>query len=167
LDDNRTQLYMKQGLLSISSNEINYLTAISDKNFWIVLLNESDKTQNVAVKINTPYVKTNSEAIEYSNFQSSSLSGSSINITNSNIETKISAKGISIISIPINGQKKEIEERPVKMDLKLSSWIKIRNFTCLEYALLSAGIPCMDMLTRYCLKIIPLCLPLILKIVWF
>lgn len=43
-DDNNVHLWMKKGLLSISDPQINYLTAVSDKNFWILLCNESHST---------------------------------------------------------------------------------------------------------------------------
>ncbi|KAA8481530.1 hypothetical protein BDE36_0778 [Arcticibacter tournemirensis] len=49
--DQQARLWMKRGLVSLDSPQINYITAISDNKFWVILLNESDKRIPVTVRV--------------------------------------------------------------------------------------------------------------------
>ena len=51
-DDPDTRLWMKKGLVEINAPEVNYITAVSDKNLWIILNNEATLDKQITVKVN-------------------------------------------------------------------------------------------------------------------
>ncbi|MDD4426965.1 MAG: hypothetical protein PHG64_01000 [Paludibacter sp.] len=114
LHDRDVELYFKQNMIKVSTEEVNYLTGISDNNFWLVLLNESESDQTVKININTPYVKNNSNAIQYLFSQSASIVSDELKLINNELTVNIGEKGIKIISFPMEGAHKPIENKPIE-----------------------------------------------------
>ena len=50
-DDNNVQLWLKKGLVTSSNPEVNYLTAVSDKQLWILLTNENREKETTAITL--------------------------------------------------------------------------------------------------------------------
>src|SRR5690606_9481682 len=51
-DDPDARLWMKKGLVEMNAPEVNYITAVSDKNLWIILNNEATSDKQITVKVN-------------------------------------------------------------------------------------------------------------------
>ena len=51
LSDKNARLWMRKGLVEVSSPSVNYVTAVSDKYFWILLSGESDAAMDVSVRL--------------------------------------------------------------------------------------------------------------------
>lgn len=74
--DRNARLWMKRNLIRVDRPDVNYVTAISDKYFWILLSSESDDEMKVNLKLAdvTPRLVPESGAVQYTeNGKSSKL----------------------------------------------------------------------------------------------
>lgn len=97
--DRNARLWMKRGLVRLDSPEVNYVTAISDKNFWILLSSESDREMTVNVTLGDILSKVPADcnAVCYTESGKSSKAA----CKDGNITAKLPAKGFRAISVPI------------------------------------------------------------------
>ena len=114
--DRNARLWMKRGLIAIDRPEVNYLTAVSDKNFWILLSNESDNETVVNLrladvvslllpgKVASLYTETG---------KSSKLPG-----TEDSMAVTIPAKGFRAVALPVAKTKKEAVQ-PLQHGMKV------------------------------------------------
>jgi hypothetical protein len=98
-DDKNARLWMKRGLIEVSSPEINYITAVSNDRFWVVLLSESGRQMPLTLKLaNSTGVAVNAPAAVYVNEKTKPakavLKGLELPLT-------ISGKGITAVSFPL------------------------------------------------------------------
>lgn len=49
--DNKAKLWMKKGLIQVDHPSVNYLTAISEKYFWVILSGESDQEESISIRL--------------------------------------------------------------------------------------------------------------------
>lgn len=49
--DKNARLWMRKGLVEVSSPSVNYVTAVSDKYFWVLLSSESDAAMDISVRL--------------------------------------------------------------------------------------------------------------------
>ncbi len=97
-DDANARLWMKKGLVEINTPEMNYITAVSDKNFWVVLNSEASTEKTVTVKVNVAESLGSSSTARVYHRDGSTRD---IAIEGGQIRVNISAKGIEAIAIPI------------------------------------------------------------------
>lgn len=119
LHDRNVELYFKQNMIKVSSENINYITGISNENLWLVLLNESDKNEKIEVTLNSPFISNNLNATQYHFTQSSSLVSDEIYLQNNKMIVDVDRKGIKIISFPISKTSSLFEEKPVENGMKI------------------------------------------------
>ncbi|WP_017259938.1 hypothetical protein [Pedobacter arcticus] len=97
--DKEVSLYFKKDLVTLDNPAVNYITAISDNKFWVVLLNESPDPSVVnLILTNNVNVASNSVAEVYSNDDCIS---SSLNMNGREINTTLNQKNAVAISFPL------------------------------------------------------------------
>ncbi|WP_017259944.1 hypothetical protein [Pedobacter arcticus] len=115
-DDENVKLWLKKGLVNIANPAINYLTAVSNDRFWIVLMNESGEKQNFEINLDKSQINIKGDDGKFykgtaSNITNVSLSGNKIN-------TSIAGKGLTAYSFPLTTVKSEKDIPPVKNGLQ-------------------------------------------------
>ncbi len=118
LHDSNVELIIKKGLLSVSSESVNYLTGFSNENFWLILMNEDNNPQSIKIRFNTP-MNTDTVAVRYYYSQTTSLLSEEISCIDNTLKVNIDAKGIIFISIPIKETLPRVNEYPVKDGFKI------------------------------------------------
>lgn len=97
--DRNARLWMKRNLIRVDRPDVNYVTAISDKYFWILLSSESDDEMKVNLKLAdvTPKLVPESGAVQYTeNGKSSKLVRDK-----DGVEVVLPAKGFRAIALPL------------------------------------------------------------------
>ena len=114
--DRNARLWMKRGLIAIDRPEVNYLTAVSDKNFWILLSNESDNETVVNLRLGdvVSLLLPGKVASLYTETgKSSKLPG-----TEDSLAVTIPAKGFRAVALPVAKTKKEAVQ-PLQHGMKV------------------------------------------------
>lgn len=98
-DDKNARLWMKRALVQVNSPEVNYITAVSDNKFWVILLNESANALPVTVQLsNETGVANNAAATVFAGEKGKSSKAA---LNNNVITANVDAKGIIAISFPL------------------------------------------------------------------
>ena len=100
-DDKNVSLWMKKGLISCSAPQVNYITAISDKQFWILLTNENPDEARSTIRVNDDL--RNCLSLPDANLVSANGKRKRIDSNDNTFNIEIQPKGFLAISIPING----------------------------------------------------------------
>lgn len=90
MDDKEVSLWMKKGLIQVDNPAINYLTAISAKNFWVILTNEAQTPQTGSITLG----------------KDAPVQGSK--------QVRLDAKGFTAIAFPLTGKNVAKKITPVK-----------------------------------------------------
>ena len=101
LNDRDAQLYMPQDMLRLSSTHVNWLSAVSANNLWLILMNEKDSALNVSLRLNTPLVSPNGMATEHHFAQTNSVVSEERSLNQNALTTTIAPKGITFVSLPL------------------------------------------------------------------
>ena len=101
LNDRDAQLYMPQNLLKLSSTHVNWLSAVSANNLWLILMNEKDSSLNVSLRLNTPLVSPNGTATEHYFAQTNSVVSEERSLNQNALTATIAPKGITFVSLPL------------------------------------------------------------------
>ncbi|TCC98562.1 hypothetical protein [Pedobacter hiemivivus] len=114
--DQEATLWMHKGLVNIQNPGINYVTAISDKNFWILLSSEAESEQKVSVQWTdaTAALKDGKALVYAQSDQSVSL-----DFKAAKIDVVVPAKGFKAISIPLKANRVAKKYQPVKDGMKV------------------------------------------------
>ncbi|WP_207515633.1 hypothetical protein [Longitalea luteola] len=115
-DDSGVRLWMKKGLVTINTPQVNYVTAISDNRFWILLMNEADTTLQAAVQLGA--------AIPVNDRSTAGLYGSTgrkrqAALNNRQLNVALEAKGFAALSFPLNKKNIEATITPVENGMKV------------------------------------------------
>lgn len=100
MGDEGVQLWMKRGLVTIDHPEVNYVTAISDKQFWILLNSESDApvTCRVELGAEAPVAANARGGIHGDDVENVGLEGRTVTLT-------IPPKQFAALRFPVAGKK--------------------------------------------------------------
>jgi len=114
--DQEATLWMHKGLVNIQNPGINYVTAISDKNFWILLSSEAESEQKVAVQwTDAAAALKDGKALVYAQSNQSV----SQDFKAAKIDVVVPAKGFKAISIPLKAAPVAKKYQPVKDGMKV------------------------------------------------
>lgn len=116
-DDKNVRLWLKKGLLKSSNPEVNYLTAVSDKNLWILLSNEDRRETTTAITLSPETASLASASSSQPTSFSAKLYGKGAKLsilpispttpitpnspTPPTLEVSLPSKGFAAISIPL------------------------------------------------------------------
>lgn len=114
--DQEATLWMHKGLVNIQNPGINYVTAISNKNFWILLSSEAESEQKVDVQWTdaTAALKDGKALVYAQSDQSVSL-----DFKAAKIDVVVPAKGFRAIAIPLKAAPFAKKYQPVKDGMKV------------------------------------------------
>lgn len=116
-DDRNVRLWMKRGLVEMNTPEINYITAVSNDRFWVVLLSESGKPSPITLKLgNNTGVAANAPAAVYTNEKNKPVKAA---LNAHELPLTIAAKGITAVSFPLAVTSAETALPPVKDGMKV------------------------------------------------
>ncbi|RPE05728.1 hypothetical protein EGT74_25525 [Chitinophaga lutea] len=97
MDDAGVSLWLKRGLVTIDNPAVNYVTAVSDKRFWILLTSEADEALSCNITLgNEAPVADNAAPTAY---QTESA------VTGRKVTVNVGAKGFAAVSFPLNGKR--------------------------------------------------------------
>lgn len=97
--DTNARLLMKRDLIKFDNASVNYITAVSDKNFWVMLCNESDTESKLSLDVaNVPNLALEGNALLYSEKGSIGKAKAAAG----KIDVAIPAKGFRAISLPLS-----------------------------------------------------------------
>lgn len=98
-DDNNVSLWLKKGLVTSSNPEINYLTAVSDRQLWLLLCNESREEAETAVSL-SPDVAA---IVDPDKATAIAVNGNrkKLSADNNIINVSLSPKGFTAVSLPL------------------------------------------------------------------
>ena len=98
-DDTNVHLWLKKGLVSSENPEINYLTAVSDRQLWLLLCNESRETAATTVTLSPGLAAI----VDQEKAASVSANGSrkKVQADNNSLEITLSPKGFTAVSLPL------------------------------------------------------------------
>ncbi|NDW08721.1 hypothetical protein [Dysgonomonas sp. 520] len=114
--DKEARLWMKKGLVTLNNPALNYITAISDKNFWVIVTNESDKEETFDITLNKSLnIAVDAPVSVYSEKGSIGKQPK----TKNKFSTTISGKGFRAISFPLVENMKRAESPVLKEGLKV------------------------------------------------
>ena len=127
--DSEVTLRMRKDLVKVQHPEINYVTAVSAQNFWILLSSEAESAQQVAVNWSeaTNALKNGKAAIYDHNGKAvpADFNGAKMNVN-------VPAKGFKAIAIPLATAPVAVKYQPVKDGMKIvdlgAPWGKIYLF---------------------------------------
>lgn len=97
--DTNVSLWMPKQVIRLDNEQVNYLTSYGNNKFYITLLNESDKEQEVEVNINPNLVPVNMNGAHTARLWKDNGPASAANIVNGKIKVKLSPKGIAAIAV--------------------------------------------------------------------
>lgn len=102
-DDKEVSLWMKKGLIQIDNPAVNYVTAISEKHFWVILTNEAQDAQtcNIILGDEVP-VSANAAGTLYPGG------------TKASKQVTLDAKGFTAIAFPLSGKRSSKKITPVR-----------------------------------------------------
>lgn len=115
-DDKNVKLWLKKGLITVDNPAVNYLTAVSDDRFWIVLMNESAQGQDVELGLDLQQTGVSSTGIRQ--YQTAVAAPGSLSMQGNKLNVKVAAKGISAWSFPLAQPKGSTDLGPVKNGLQ-------------------------------------------------
>ncbi len=103
MDDKAVRLWMKRGLVHINHPEVNYVTAISDKRFWVLLNSESDVPLmcDIVLGEEAP-VSANARATWYTQ---TGAAGETKGAGKRTLTVTIPPKQFAAVSFPVSGKK--------------------------------------------------------------
>ncbi len=97
--DENVNLWMPKQVLKISNEQANYITAYGNNKFYIALLNQSDKVQEVEISINPDMVPVNLNGTHATTIWMDNVKASPSQVKNGKIKVKINPKGITALAI--------------------------------------------------------------------
>lgn len=104
----KASLWMKRGLVEIDRPEINYITAVSDNKFWLVMYNESDKALTANVRLSQlTAVKAGGKRTSYGpeGALAEKENGDSMALTSGANAIELPARGLRAWALETNPQK--------------------------------------------------------------
>ncbi len=119
LHDKEVELYLNEQAVRLSSPAVNYLTAISDRYFWLILLNEDHAAHKVDITLNTPFVTNGKECTMYRFAQSNSIIGEELPVNGNMLTIPMENKGIVLLAFPMTQKQTNTDLPPVKDGMKV------------------------------------------------
>jgi hypothetical protein len=115
-DDANVQLWMKNGLVAINTPQVNYVTAISDDRFWILLTNESAAAQQAGIQLGAEVPVNDKITLT---LQGSSGKKKTVPVNNRIVTVSLEPKGFAALSFPLNKKTVEASITPVENGMKV------------------------------------------------
>ncbi|WP_341838766.1 hypothetical protein [Chitinophaga caseinilytica] len=101
MDDEGVSIWMKRGLAEVNHPAVNFLTAVSDKRFWILLTSESNEELTFPITLGAEApVAANARAAFFSDGKSGVL-----DVEGRSFSVSIPPKGFTAVSLPLSGKK--------------------------------------------------------------
>ena len=97
----QARLWMKRGLASVSNVQMNYVTALSDSHFWVLLTNESGESQSANVQMGDVVTQhlAGTTALVYTTNGSCTAKS----MSNGTLAVTVPARGLLAIAVPVSG----------------------------------------------------------------
>jgi hypothetical protein len=128
-DDEQVSLHMQKGLVSVSNPEINYVTAVSDKKFWVLLSSEAATEQTFDLKWSP---KTNAKKSGAALGYDADGKSKSTDFKDAFMNVTLPAKGFKAIALPLESAVVAKNYPPVKNGMKVidlgAPWGKVFLF---------------------------------------
>lgn len=117
LGDQSASLWMKRGLLTIDQPVFNYVTAVSNDRFWILVMNEAGGRQSAKITLGAevPVANTGTAVLQ----QVDGSGQEKVTMNNRAMEVSVPGKGMVALSVPLQTAGKPQRQSPVKNGMKV------------------------------------------------
>ena len=115
--DATASLWMKRGLVTIDKPEVNYVTAISNDRFWVLLLNEEQATIQATITLGAAVPVADAGAVKL--YRGDNAKQSTGTLKNRNILVSLPAKGLTAMSFPLTDRPEAVMLAPVASGMKV------------------------------------------------
>ncbi|MDR6569107.1 hypothetical protein [Chitinophaga ginsengisegetis] len=116
-DDETVRLWMKRGLVQIENPAVNYVTAISENRFWLLLLNESTEKVSADILLGKEAAVQDNVAAAY--YATAAASPVNVPVNNRKLRVSVDGKGFSAISFPLKIKSEVKSIAPVKNGMQV------------------------------------------------
>ncbi|MEI3800453.1 MULTISPECIES: hypothetical protein [unclassified Chitinophaga] len=116
-DDETVRLWMKRGLVQIENPAVNYVTAISENRFWLLLLNESTEKVSADILLGKEVAVQDNVAAAY--YATAAASPVNVPVNNRKLRVSVDGKGFSAISFPLKIKSEVKSIAPVKNGMQV------------------------------------------------
>lgn len=114
--DNKAKLWTKKGLIRVTNPTVNYLTAISDKYFWILLSGESQQEESVEVQLDAvAELIAQGDAVQYNEKGKTTKVGRKGNT----VTLSVPGKGFRALAFPLATPQKEVSYPALKNGMEV------------------------------------------------
>lgn len=130
-NDKRVRLWMKKDLVTLNTPEVNYITAVSDSKFWLVLLSESASDLPVKLKLSSEAgVAASATAALFKQGKNKSVD---LKMQGHELSVQLGAKGYAAVAFPLERKPDKPEQAaPVSAGMKVldmgAPWGKVFLF---------------------------------------
>jgi hypothetical protein len=102
-NDTTARLWLKKGLVSLNTPEVNYVTAISNNRFWVLLLNEAATALPVQLTLSKEIIAATTG--NGASYKARATTPEAVNRTGNTVNATIGAKGFTALSFPLVNKK--------------------------------------------------------------
>ncbi|MGC4232313.1 MAG: hypothetical protein QM594_04975, partial [Niabella sp.] len=110
LSDKNAHIFLRKNLIAFDNEQVNYLSAQSDLNFYIIVLNESDSFKKTKLKLGKEVADR--VRLDPTLFKQGDVKGEKLQLQGDGFDLDLPGKGISILRFPL-------KEKVVKVDESL------------------------------------------------
>lgn len=100
-NDNNVKLWMRKGLISIDKPEINFATAISKQNFWILLSNESKQAESFRVELSDEIMNLLNPSRDLAMMNAKGQK-KKVSLNGNHLDLTVDANGFAALPLPVN-----------------------------------------------------------------
>ena len=114
--DKNVSLLVKKGLVALNTPTVNYVTAVSDKNFWVLLSGESSADEKVTISLgDAAGLVAEGNATAYTETGKTSR----LQRNGNEVTLDIPAKGFRAVAFPLPKAKADAPASPLKKGMKM------------------------------------------------
>lgn len=102
--DSKAKLWIKKGLIQIDNPTVNYLTAVSDKYFWVILSGESKQEESLTIRLDkVAELVGQGDIVQYTEKGKTAK----VNRVGNAIKVSVPGKGFRALAFPLAETRKE------------------------------------------------------------
>ena len=114
--DSKAKLWIKKGLIQIDNPTVNYLTAVSDKYFWVILSGESKQEESLTIRLDkVAELVGQGDIVQYTEKGKTAK----VNRVGNAVKVSVPGKGFRALAFPLAETRKENRYPVLKNGIKV------------------------------------------------
>lgn len=112
LNDDAVSLWLKRGLVKVNSPEVNYVTGISGKRFWVLLMNEAEGPLACRIELGREVPVADKTNADY--YKDAQAAAVAMPVADRTMTVEIDGKGFVAVSFPLTGKQASAKHAALK-----------------------------------------------------